>query len=42
VPDVARRDVFLCASPRFSAAARDALTQAGVPRLRVHQEEFVF
>ena len=42
VPDVARRDVFLCASPRFSAAARDALAQAGVPRQRVHQEEFVF
>jgi predicted ferric reductase len=42
VPDVARRDVFICASPRFSAAAHAALAEAGVPRRRVHQEEFVF
>lgn len=42
VPDVAQRDVFICASPRFSDAARAALKQAGVPRSRVHQEEFAF
>jgi predicted ferric reductase len=42
VPDVARRDVFMCASPRFSAAARTALLGAGVPLRRIHQEEFAF
>lgn len=42
VPDVAHRDVYLCASPRFSAAARDALRDTGVPARRIHQEEFVF
>ena len=41
-PDVADRDVFICASPRFSAAARDALDRAGVPRSRIHEEEFAF
>jgi predicted ferric reductase len=42
ISDVARRDVYICASPRFSAAAREALEEAGVPRSRVHQEEFTF
>jgi predicted ferric reductase len=42
VPDVARRDVFLCASPRFASAARSALLDAGVPVRRIHHEEFVF
>jgi ferredoxin-NADP reductase len=39
---VAGRDVFICASPRFSAAAREALDRAGVPRARIHEEEFAF
>ncbi len=42
VPDVAHRDVFMCASPRFQAAAVAALHAAGVPRARIHREEFVF
>jgi predicted ferric reductase len=42
VPGVDQRDVFMCASPRFSEAARTALQAAGVPRRRIHQEEFVF
>src|SRR4051812_37150030 len=40
VPGIARRDVYICASPRFSAAIREALADAGVPRSRIHQEEF--
>jgi predicted ferric reductase len=42
VPDVARRDVFMCASPRFAAAARAALLESGVPARRIHHEEFAF
>jgi predicted ferric reductase len=42
VPGLAQRDVYICASPRFSAAVRAALAEAGVPRSRVHQEEFAF
>ena len=42
VPDVARRDVFMCASPRFAAAARTALLESGVPSRRIHHEEFAF
>ena len=42
IPDVARRDVFMCASPRFAAAARTALLECGVPARRIHHEEFAF
>jgi ferredoxin-NADP reductase len=42
VPDVAARDVYICASPRFSSAATKALTQAGLPRRQLHQEDFSF
>jgi predicted ferric reductase len=42
VPDVAERDVYLCASPRLSEAVRTALHQAGLPRRRLHEEVFVF
>ncbi len=42
VPDLARRDVFMCASPRFQATAVEALRSAGVPRAHIHREEFVF
>ena len=42
IPDVARRDVFMCASPRFAAAARTALLESGVPARRIHHEEFAF
>jgi predicted ferric reductase len=42
VPDLPTRDVYICASPRFSAAATTALTQAGLPRQQLHHEEFNF
>jgi predicted ferric reductase len=42
VPGMADRDVYLCASPRFAAAVKEAVAEAGVPRERVHTEEFVF
>jgi predicted ferric reductase len=42
VPDVADRDVYLCASPRFAAAVRSAVRAAGLPRGRLHEESFAF
>ena len=42
VPDVADRDVYLCASPRLAAAVRSALRGAGLPRRRLHEEVFAF
>jgi ferredoxin-NADP reductase/DMSO/TMAO reductase YedYZ heme-binding membrane subunit len=42
VPDVADRDVYLCASPGLSAAVRTALRDAGLPRQRLHEEVFAF
>ncbi|RFA18090.1 hypothetical protein B7R25_15720 [Subtercola boreus] len=42
VPDIRDRDVYLCAAPGLSTTARGALAGAGVPRRRIHQEEFAF
>jgi ferredoxin-NADP reductase len=42
IPDIRGRDVFMCASPRFAAAARSALLDVGVPNRRIHSEEFAF
>jgi predicted ferric reductase len=42
VPDVAERDVYLCASPGLSGAVRTALRQAGLPRTLLHEEAFSF
>lgn len=42
VPGLRERDVFICASPRFSDAMRSALHDAGVPRTRIHEERFSF
>lgn len=42
LPDVVQRDVFVCGPPSFVAAAQAALRKAGVPRRRVHVEEFAF
>jgi ferredoxin-NADP reductase/DMSO/TMAO reductase YedYZ heme-binding membrane subunit len=42
VPDVADRDVYLCASPGLSTAMRSALRDAGLPRRRLHEEAFTF
>ncbi len=42
VPDVARRDVYLCGPGGFVEAARKALRQAGVRRRQVHDTIFEF
>jgi predicted ferric reductase len=42
VPDLATRDVYLCASPRFATAATTALMEAGLPRRQLHHEDFNF
>lgn len=42
VPDVAERDVYLCASPALSAAVRSALREAGLPSRLLHEEAFAF
>lgn len=42
VPDVADRDVYLCASPGLSQAVRAALHDAGLPRRHLHEEAFAF
>lgn len=42
IPDVRERDAFVCASPALSGAARTALREAGVPRRRIHIEDFAF
>jgi predicted ferric reductase len=40
VPDVSRRDVYLCGPPEVLEATREALRDAGVPRRRIHIERF--
>lgn len=42
VPDIADRDVYLCASPSLSAAVRAATRETGLPRKRLHEEAFAF
>ncbi|WP_210411238.1 ferric reductase-like transmembrane domain-containing protein [Pseudarthrobacter sp. NIBRBAC000502771] len=42
VPDLTSRDVYICASQRFSTAATAGLIQAGLPRRQLHHEEFNF
>jgi predicted ferric reductase len=42
VPDVADRDVYLCAAPGLSRAVRTALRDVGLPRKRLHEEAFSF
>jgi ferredoxin-NADP reductase len=42
VPDLAQRDVYLCASPRMSDAVRMALREAGLPAEYLHEERFAF
>lgn len=41
-PGLDERDIYICASPRFSASIQQLLREAHVPRQRIHQEEFVF
>ncbi|MGH9076047.1 MAG: ferredoxin reductase family protein [Acidimicrobiales bacterium] len=40
VPDVARRDVFLCGPPDMAQATMWALHQLDVPRRHIHRENF--
>ena len=42
VPDLAQRDVYLCASPGMSAAVRNALRDARLPNAQLHEEVFTF
>ena len=42
VPDLAERDVYLCASPRMSDAVRASLDRAGLPAEQLHEERFAF
>lgn len=42
ITELSRRDVFICASDRFSLAIRETLAEAGVPRRNIHQEDFAF
>jgi predicted ferric reductase len=42
VPDVAEHDVFLCGSPGWMDAARQAALDSGVPANHIHLERFVY
>jgi predicted ferric reductase len=42
VPDIAQRDVFVCGPDGFSRDVVRAAQTLGVPRDRIHQEEFSF
>jgi ferredoxin-NADP reductase len=42
VPDVKRRDVYVCGPPGFVEATRAALRQAGVRRRQIHDAIFEF
>jgi predicted ferric reductase len=42
VPDLQDRDVYLCASPAMSAAVRQCLRDAGLPKAQFHEERFAF
>jgi predicted ferric reductase len=42
VPDVADRDVYLCAAPGMSDAVRHSLALAGLPAANLHEERFAF
>ena len=41
-PGVQRMDVYLCGPPGMTGTAVAALTEAGVPRRRIHRESFEF
>jgi ferredoxin-NADP reductase len=42
VPDLAQRDVYLCASPRMSDTVRASLRDVGLPAEYLHEERFAF
>jgi predicted ferric reductase len=42
LPDLLVHDVFVCASPRLSAAVRESLRAAGLPARQLHDESLSF
>ena len=40
VPDLARRDVYICGPPSMSKVTTAALEETGVPRRHIYQEDF--
>ena len=42
VPDLAERDVYMCAGPALTRATTAALLDAGLPSRHLHVEEFTF
>jgi predicted ferric reductase len=42
IPDIHKRDVFLCGPPGFAAAGSRAARQVGVPKRHIHLEQFAF
>jgi ferredoxin-NADP reductase/DMSO/TMAO reductase YedYZ heme-binding membrane subunit len=42
IPDLVRRDVYLCGPPGLSTAVRDMLRAAGLPPDQLHEERFSF
>ena len=42
VPDIARRDVFICGPAGFTTSVVRAVRALGVPADQVHHEEFAF
>lgn len=42
LPDVAEHDVYLCGSPGWMDAAREAALASGVPGARIHLERFAY
>ena len=42
VPDIARRDVYICGPTGFTASVREAVQALGVPADRIHHETFAF
>lgn len=42
VPNLRDRDVYMCGSPRLTAALRAELRRAGLPPTQLHEERFSF
>jgi predicted ferric reductase len=42
VPDIARRDLFVCGPEGFNETVKESARAAGTPRERIHEEVFAF
>ena len=42
VPDISRRDVFLCGPPGMVTTVKKSIRAVGVPRARIHTERFAY